>query len=209
MLWAGTCRQPQISSTGTTSEDTQKRPEDTSSCPAQSSLLALSIIQKDKVSDTWESNAVCFPLLSQYFDSKCEGGRVPGGPRHVKCSFMFHKGTTSSSISHPWNGELRGRSHSAGRLCSDRLANLTTDWLWKWLSFVPLAPSSPSSPSEASVALSFFFSLCASTPPSLYSYSLSPPTAKDRSVREVIKVIRTREEHTRRRWELQRWRGQE
>lgn len=130
-----------------------KRPEDTCLCPVQSPLLTLSIIHKDKVSDTWESNAVCFPLLSQYFDSKCEGGN-PRGLCHVKCSFMFCKGTTSSSILHPRNGELSGKSHSVGTVCSDRLTNLTTDWLRKWLSFALLAPSSLS---EASVALSFFF----------------------------------------------------
>lgn len=117
-------------------------------------------INNSKGQSVWYMRVKCslLPPPESIFWQYVWRGWHPEGLRHVKCSFMFCKGSTSSSISHPWNGELRGRSHCAGTVCSDRLTNLTTDWLWKWLSLVPLAPLSLS---EASVAFSFFFLLCA------------------------------------------------
>lgn len=103
---------------------------------------------------------LAFPLLCQYFDSEFkEGGESEGT---LPCKVFFHvfaKWVLPLPL-HPWNGELRGRSQCAGTVCSDWLTNLTTDWLWKWLSFMPPVPSSPRLlPLPVSLSFPYFFCL--------------------------------------------------
>lgn len=147
------------------------------------------------MSDAWEQNAACFPpLVSIFWQWVQRRGESEGT---LPCKVFFHvfaKWVLPLPL-HPWNGELRGRSQCAGTVCSDWLTNLTTDWLWKWLSFVPPVPSSPRLlPLPVSLSFPYFF--CLSELIFFHSYTPSPPTARDKSGGKVINVMRRRENNT-------------
>lgn len=94
----------------------------------------ISIIQEDKVSRTWEWKAACSPpsWVNILTVSSNKGG-IRGDPSMESVLSCSDVSATSASTSMKCK-ELKAVSRCVGTVCADGLTNLTTDWLWKWLS---------------------------------------------------------------------------
>lgn len=113
------CRHSLIGSTGASAGDVWKRPEDILMSCADP-LPGISIIQKDKVSRTWEWKAACFPLPVSIFWQRVQTGEESEGTLPYKVFFHVPKWVLPPPL-HPWNAELRARSRCAGTVCMDWL----------------------------------------------------------------------------------------
>lgn len=78
-----------------------------------------------------------FSLLCQYFETEHENKMNPKGTFPHKVFFHVLQSECYLSL-YIHEIELRG-SHCEGTVCSEWLTNLTTDWLGKWLSLMPVS----------------------------------------------------------------------
>lgn len=97
----------------------------------------ISIIQEDKVSRTWEWKAARSPAswVNILTVSSNRGG-IRGDPSMESVLSCSGVSATSASASMKCK-ELKAGSRCVGTVCAHGLTNLTTDWLWKWLSSTP------------------------------------------------------------------------